>query len=259
VRGATRALAMTGLAVAGVAAPATASLGPLRRRLAPRLAGIGDAGHIALTYDDGPDPLSTPHFLDLLEDFGRTATFFLLGAHVARHPDLVIEMAQRGHELAVHGWEHECVLTLGPGRLLSDLRDTATLIEDVSGQRPRWYRPPYGVLSTPALLAARATGLRTVLWSAWGRDWEARATPPRIVRTVERTLGPGGTVLLHDTDRTSATGSWQHTLQASRVLLKCWADGPVAVGRLGDHGLRAHRSGTSSQVRGRIGPPQWSP
>lgn len=218
-----------------VAAPALASIGPARRLFLPRLSGIGRPDHLALTYDDGPDPVSTPHFLDLLDRHGRTATFFLLGAHVARHPALVAEMAERGHELAVHGWEHDCVLAVRPGRLAAQLRDTVAVIEDTTGRRPRWYRPPYGVLSTPALGAARASGLRTVLWSAWGRDWEARATPERIVRTVGRTLAPGGTVLLHDTDRTSAPGSWHHTLEASGLLLESWAGS--GVGPLAEHGV----------------------
>lgn len=226
-----------GLAVA--VAPAAASLGPARRRLAPGLAGIVAGDHVALTYDDGPDPVSTPLFLDLLERHGRTATFFLLGEHVQRHPALVAEMTARGHELAVHGWDHACVLTRSPARLADELVRTRALVEEVGGQPVRCYRPPYGVLGTHALLAARAAGLRTVLWSAWGRDWEARATPERIVRTLDRTLRPGGTVLLHDTDRTSAPGSWERTLLASRTLLARWEVDAWAVGPLREHGTSA--------------------
>ena len=232
------ALAATGAAAAvAVAAPSVASIGPARRRLAPRLSGIAAAPHVALTYDDGPDPVSTPLFLDLLDRHRRHATFFLLGEHVARHPALVAEMADRGHELAVHGWDHTCVLAVPPGRLVAELADTVDLLERLGGRRPRWYRPPYGVLSTPALVAARAAGLRPVLWSAWGRDWEARATPRRIVRTVGRTLAPGGTVLLHDTDRTSAPGSWRHTLVASEQLLEAWGRERLPVGPLREHAL----------------------
>ena len=227
-----------GLAALGVAAPAVASLGPARRRLAPGLAGVSDTRHVALTYDDGPDPATTPLFLDLLERHGRTATFFLLGEHVVRHPGLVAEMAARGHELAVHGWDHTCVLLKRPGRLAGEIQETVEVIERVSGRRAGWYRPPYGVLSTPALVAARAAGLRTVLWSAWGRDWEARATPRRIVETLDRTLAPGGTVLLHDTDRTSAVGSWKGTLRASETLLARWEADGQAVGPLAEHRLR---------------------
>jgi len=232
---------LLGATVAAVATPALASVGPARRRLAPGLAGISAAPHLALTYDDGPDPVSTPLFLDLLERHGRLATFFLLGEHVARHPALVAEMAARGHELAVHGWDHTCVLLKAPGRLAGEIQETVEVIVRITGQRAAWYRPPYGVLSTPALLAARAAGLRTVLWSAWGRDWEMRATPARIVRTVDRTLAPGGTVLLHDTDRTSAVGSWKGTLRASEALLERWDSEGRDVGPLREHGVRIRR------------------
>lgn len=223
-----------GLAVAAYA-PAAMSLTPLRRRVAPGLTGIGVAPHIALTYDDGPDPESTPYFLDLLAGHGRRATFFVLGKYAARHPELVDRIAREGHELAVHGWDHRCVVTKRPGRLHRELRDTAELLTGLTGDPVRWYRPPYGVLSTEALAAARAAGLRTVLWTAWGRDWEARATPARIVATAERRLAPGGTLLLHDTDRTSAPGSWERTLAASVTLLDRWDRDRAVVGPLRDH------------------------
>jgi len=106
---------------------------------------------------------------------------------------------------------------------------------DVTGTEVRWYRPPYGVLTTEALVAAHAAGLRTVLWSAWGRDWERAATPESVAHRVASALRPGGTVLLHDTDRTSAPGSWRATLAASGLLLADWADRGYDVGPLRDH------------------------
>ncbi|MGZ4449619.1 MAG: polysaccharide deacetylase family protein [Nocardioides sp.] len=232
-------LAVGGALLAAAAyGPALASVGPLRRALTPGLSGVGRAPHVALTYDDGPDPVSTPYFLDLLDAHGRTATFFLLGAHVERHPALVAEMAARGHELAVHGWDHVPVVLKRPATLARELRATVAAVERVTGQQPTWYRPPYGVLSAGALHAARTAGLRTVLWTAWGRDWEASATPERIVATVDRRLEPGGTLLLHDTDRTSAPGSWERTLAASTVLLDRWARTDAEVGPLREHHAR---------------------
>ncbi|GAA1807780.1 polysaccharide deacetylase family protein [Nocardioides hankookensis] len=218
-----------------------AGVGPLRRRVRPGLAGIGPTPHIALTYDDGPDPVSTPAFLRLLDRTGQRATFFVLGEHAVRHPVLVREMAAAGHELAVHGWDHRCVLRERPDALREGVRRTAGILGDLIGAPVRWYRPPYGVLSPAALAAARDTGLRTVLWSAWGRDWERRATPSRIVTTVDRTLRPGGTLLLHDTDRTAAAGSWRRTLAASELLLTRWAATGADVGPLRAHGLRPER------------------
>jgi len=95
-----------GAAVAAVhAAPALTSIGPLRRALLPALSGQGRPDHVALTFDDGPDPQSTPAFTELLHDRVR-ATFFLLGHMVSRATSLTRELVAAGHEVAVHGWHH---------------------------------------------------------------------------------------------------------------------------------------------------------
>jgi len=126
---------------AGVAAglqllPALTTVAPLRRAVLPRLAVAGQRRHVALTFDDGPDRVSTPRFLDLLADRGVTATFFLLGAYARREPVLVREMAAAGHELAVHGWGHDCIAMLRPGRLAGQLARSRDVVEDLTG-RPR--------------------------------------------------------------------------------------------------------------------------
>jgi peptidoglycan/xylan/chitin deacetylase (PgdA/CDA1 family) len=234
----TRALSALGTGATLAAAnllPSVGCLTPLRRAVLPRLAGISQRHHIALTYDDGPDPHSTPRFLELLAARGVTATFFLLAAHAEREPLLVQEMAAAGHELAVHGWQHDCLALRRPGGLTRDLVRSRQVIEEVSGTRVRWYRPPYGVMTVEGLLAARRAGLQTVLWSAWGVDWSPRATPATIVDAVSRSAVPGGTVLLHDTDRTAAPGSWRRTLEATGTLLDRWSDQDVLVGPLREH------------------------
>jgi peptidoglycan/xylan/chitin deacetylase (PgdA/CDA1 family) len=93
-----------GLAVAH-AAPGLTGLRPVRRTAFPGLAGLGRPGHVALTFDDGPDPAATPHVLELLEARGVRATFFMLGEQAARSPGLAAEVAAAGHEVAVHGWD----------------------------------------------------------------------------------------------------------------------------------------------------------
>jgi peptidoglycan/xylan/chitin deacetylase (PgdA/CDA1 family) len=229
--------ASTVLASAALAqlAPAITSLAPLRRRTMPLLAGTSPLPHVAWTYDDGPDPRSTPLFLELLDRHGVSATFFLLGKHVEGNVGLVREMSAAGHELAVHGWDHGCLALKRPGVVTGELRRTREAIEDVTGSPVTWYRPPYGVLTAEGVLAARRTCLRSVLWSTWGRDWSASSTPASIARKVTRVLRPGGTVLLHDTDRTAAPGSWRNTLAASDLLLQDLARQGVAVGPLRDH------------------------
>jgi peptidoglycan/xylan/chitin deacetylase (PgdA/CDA1 family) len=225
----------TGATAVVQAAPALTSIAPLRRLLMPRLSGRSNRHHIALSFDDGPDPASTPHFLDLLADHEVRATFFLLGAHAAREPGLVRDLADAGHEVAVHGWTHECLALVPPRRLTAELTRTREVLEDTTGTAVRWYRPPYGVLTAAGVWAARRAGLQTVLWSAWGVDWSAGATPSTIVHRVSRAVRPGGTVLLHDTDRTSAPDSWRRTLVATATLLDRWRADGIPVGPLHEH------------------------
>jgi peptidoglycan/xylan/chitin deacetylase (PgdA/CDA1 family) len=231
-----RALAAGLLTAAAVhAAPALTALTPARRALLPALAGTGPRDRVALTFDDGPDPISTPRFLRLLAEHDVRATFFVLGSMLARDPGLGREMLAAGHELAVHGWAHRCLLLRPPGATYDDLARARDLVASLGGDRPRWFRPPYGVLTTGALVACRRLGLQPKLWTAWGRDWEAGATPTSIVRTVTSTLIGGGTVLLHDSDCTSAAGSWQRTLAALPRLIDWTRDRGLRLGTLGGH------------------------
>ncbi|MFE0465039.1 polysaccharide deacetylase family protein [Kitasatospora sp. NPDC058965] len=219
--------------------PALTSLGPVRPLVAPRLSGPGDPGHVALTFDDGPDPASTPKFLAELEKTGTKATFFLLGQMLLKAPELGRELVAAGHEVAVHGWAHRPLLIRSPRATRDDVRRARDLIASVTGQQPRWYRPPYGVLNSAALYAARENDLRTVLWTHWGQDWTARATADSVLRTVTRAPLAGGTVLLHDSDCTSAPQAWRSTLGALPRLLDLCAEQGLKVGPLREHGLVA--------------------
>ncbi|MEU6173718.1 polysaccharide deacetylase family protein [Streptantibioticus parmotrematis] len=220
------------------AAPVISTLGPLRNRAMPRLAGRGRRDHVALTFDDGPDHLATPHFLRLLEARGVRATFFLLGSMLVRSPGLARETAAAGHEIGIHGWHHRPLALRGPRATLDDLARARDAVAEVTGRPPALFRPPYGVMSTAAHLACRRLELTPVLWTAWGEDWRRRATPRSVHDTVVRDLRGGGTILLHDSDCTSATGSWRTTLEAlPRILDTCGARG-WAVGPLADHGDR---------------------
>ncbi|HTW08132.1 MAG TPA: polysaccharide deacetylase family protein [Acidimicrobiales bacterium] len=229
------ALAATALAVQ--LAPAISGVRWARNRYLPELAGVGVAGHIALTFDDGPDRASTPSFLDALDDLEWKATFFMLATMARSSPDLVAEVAKRGHEVAVHGSRHSNHLGRGPAWVSRDMLAARDLLGDLTGQAPRWVRPPYGAVSSSTLWAARRASLQTVLWTTWGRDWRARATRDSIVADVQATLVPGATVLLHDSDCTSAPGSWKATLATLPLLSELWTSAGLRVGTLSTHGL----------------------
>ncbi|GGJ62929.1 polysaccharide deacetylase family protein [Streptomyces brasiliensis] len=219
------------------AAPVISTFGPLRNRAMPRLSGQGRPDHIALTFDDGPDHLSTPHFLGLLEARGVRATFFLLGSMLVRSPGLAKEMAAAGHEIAVHGWRHRPLLVRGPRATYDDLARARDAVADVTGRSPVLFRPPYGVMTTSAHLACRRLDLTPVLWTCWGEDWRRRATPRSVQDTVLKDLRGGGTILLHDSDCTSATGSWRTTLRALPYILDACQTRGWQVGPLREHGV----------------------
>ena len=199
------------------------------------MAGRGAAGHVALSFDDGPDRRSTPQFLRLLRARGVAATFFLLGRMVRDNADVAACLVDGGHEIGLHGYDHRCLLLRGPRATYDDLARGRDAVAQATGVVPRWWRPPYGVLTASALLAAARLELTPVLWTAWGCDWSARATPQSVYRIVTRDLRSGGTVLLHDSDTTSTPGSWRTTLAALPHLLDYCAEQGWRVGTLGEH------------------------
>jgi peptidoglycan-N-acetylglucosamine deacetylase len=224
------------LAAATHAAPAALFLPPIRNAISPSVAGLGAPGHVALTFDDGPHPEATPRILAVLRRHDVQATFFVLGSSLIRNPGLGRALVADGHEVAVHGWDHRCLLRRSTRAVYDDLARTVEAVTQHTGCRPGRVRAPYGVFTTPALVAARWLGLAPVLWTCWGFDWTRKATPTSVATTVLRGLTGGGTILLHDSDVAAAPGSWRATLGALPSILDyCRAHG-LAVGPLAEHG-----------------------
>jgi peptidoglycan/xylan/chitin deacetylase (PgdA/CDA1 family) len=237
--GKARLAAAVGLAAAVHCAPALTVLPRLRTRLFPRLSGLGDPDRIALTFDDGPHPDSTPHFIEALDARGIRATFFLLGSMLAQSPGLGRDLVAAGHEVAVHGWGHRNLLLERPSTTYDELARAYELIAETTGTRPRFFRPPYGVLSMPALLAARRLDLTTVLWTRWGKEWTRSATLGSVRHRLCTGLTGGATVLLHDSDCAFVSGSWRFSLEALPPLLDHCAERGLRVGPLNEHWLGA--------------------
>jgi peptidoglycan/xylan/chitin deacetylase (PgdA/CDA1 family) len=192
--------------------PAVANTFGVPRRLS--------AGHgIAITFDDGPHPEGTPAMLRELERAGALATFFLVGEQVQRRPGLAAEIVAAGHEIGSHGYRHVLMLRRTPWAMRDDLRRAAEVIGAVSGRAPEVYRPPYGVFSWFGLGLVRHLGLRPLLWSTWGRDWERAATPGSIAASATSGLRARDVVLLHDADHYSSRGSWRKTAAALPLVL----------------------------------------
>jgi peptidoglycan-N-acetylglucosamine deacetylase len=226
-----------GVGVVAHLLPGVVAWRSMRCRLLPRLSGVGDPGHVALTFDDGPDPKATPPILDALEALGWRATFFCLGAQVRRSPGLTRELVERGHEIGVHGDGHTSHLRRPSTTAVPDVLRARQTIEQITGTEAHWFRPPYGAVSSATLVAARRSRLQLVLWTTWGLDWRAHATGRTVAANVQRTFHPGATVLLHDSDITSVPGCWRSTVAALPRMAEAWAAAGLKVGTLGEHGV----------------------
>ncbi|MGH3841156.1 MAG: polysaccharide deacetylase family protein, partial [Pseudonocardiaceae bacterium] len=139
-RGTALGVAATIAAVAGWTGPALLRGRVLRAAGWPGLAGVGRAGHVALTFDDGPDPEGTPAVCEALDRLGWTATFFMLGAQVQRYPEVAAAAVAAGHEAAVHGFSHRNHLARGPVDVQRDVARAAEAVAAVTGVRPIWFR-----------------------------------------------------------------------------------------------------------------------
>jgi peptidoglycan/xylan/chitin deacetylase (PgdA/CDA1 family) len=178
------------------------------------------ADGVALTFDDGPHPVGTPAVLESLARAGAHGTFFMIGEQVARRPSLAAQVMADGHVIALHGYRHRWQVRLGAGQVAEDLRRGAAAIEDATGVRPVWHRPPYGLYSPAGLAATRAAGMQPLLWSRWGKDWRKFTTPARIAGRVTAELSPGDVILLHDADFYSARDSHVRTVLALERILR---------------------------------------
>lgn len=159
---------------------------------------------VFLTFDDGPDPETTPAILDTLARHGAKATFFVVGERVAAHPELVRRMVDEGHAVGGHTYWHRPPASVSAAQMWAEIEATDELLAPMLGGPPRLFRPPLGKL-TPGKLVRLALRRRTiVLWSQDPKDYAAES-PESICEWFERSpWGPGDIVLLHDTSRATA-------------------------------------------------------
>ncbi|HEY6571870.1 MAG TPA: polysaccharide deacetylase family protein [Candidatus Eisenbacteria bacterium] len=154
-------------------------------------------GRFAATFDDGPNPAATGSILDVLARFDAHATFFMLGAHVRRHGDLARRIVAEGHEAAVHGDSHWPVPMLLPGTIRKQVLRCAASIEEATGVRPRFYRPPFGFMSPGQARFVRDLGFEPVLGDVYPEDPQNPGVD-RIVSRVLPRLRDGSILILHD-------------------------------------------------------------
>jgi peptidoglycan/xylan/chitin deacetylase (PgdA/CDA1 family) len=189
------ALALLGV----VGSVVVASSRPELEVFGPVLVRARHPGRLALTFDDGPHPVSTPRILEALASHGATATFFVLADRCQAHPELVRAMLAGGHEVALHGRRHDPWLTTrSPARGAAEIREALEILATL-GARARRFRPPFGAVSPRLFEAARLAGVEVTWCSVRTRDG-GRVTEEELKARCARAVATD-IVMLHEGDR----------------------------------------------------------
>ncbi|MFF6911953.1 polysaccharide deacetylase family protein [Streptomyces sp. NPDC012466] len=192
-------LALSGCTGADTTAPSAARARPATDMQAARFGAVDcrEVKCIALTFDAGPSEHSA-RLLDILKEKQVPATFFLLGKrHIERYPELVRRMADEGHEVASHTWDHKILTRLGPEEIREELERPNEEIERLTGRRPTLMRPPQGRTDDTVHAICRELGLSEVLWSVTAKDYRTTDSD-LITRRVLAQSSRDGIILLHD-------------------------------------------------------------
>lgn len=155
---------------------------------------------LALTFDDGPDPGLTPRILDTLKQHNAKATFFVLGSHVAGNEALLQRIHQEGHEIGNHSWSHARFTRLTPDQIQQEIMSTQTAIIRAGVPAPHIFRPPYGDVNDAVLAQIPLSAVR---WSVDPEDWHPKKQP-LLLEHMAAHARPGGIVVMHDTEVTTA-------------------------------------------------------
>jgi peptidoglycan/xylan/chitin deacetylase (PgdA/CDA1 family) len=175
--------------------PRSRLLGPNWTRLPPPAA---ERKEIALTFDDGPDPETTPRVLDLLDEFGARASFFCIGAEARRHPALCREIVRRGHSVENHSQLHRWDFAFSGYRgFCQEIAEAQATLAGITGQAPRFFRAPFGIRNPLLEPALAHNGLQLASWTRRGFDTR-EGQPETVIRRLTRQLAAGDILLLHD-------------------------------------------------------------
>lgn len=173
---------------------------------------------VALTFDDGPDPLYTPRLLDLLDRYHVKATFFLVGERAALHPKLVQEIAARGHQIGSHCQIHKYAWFISPWKTWKSWTEGISTLERITGKPVQWIRPPWGTFNLFTFFWLKSHKKKAILWNAEGHDWDVQKNPEQIAKHILNAIREGGIIVMHDSG--GGAGAPENTLQAVELLLK---------------------------------------
>lgn len=153
---------------------------------------------LSLTFDDGPDPVRTPLVLDVLKAYGVKATFFLIGEKAEAYPEIVLRIHREGHLIGNHTYSHAPAYPLWPVWRISDnIQQANEVIFRITGLRPLWFRPPFGVTNPSIAQAVRGRWV-SIGWNIRSYDTAGRISRPKVCQRIAKRLQQGSIILLHD-------------------------------------------------------------
>ena len=173
----------------------------------------GGAKAIALTIDDGPSPIYTPQVLQILEKYKVKASFSMVGENVTYYPEIAREVAEAGHTIVNHTWNHADLALLSASQTRSEIASATDAIHAAVGQTPRMFRAPYGAWSKAALEYCASEHLMPLDWSVDPRDW-ARPGVREIVSNIMANTRTGSIILEHD-----GGGNRAETVAALKIVI----------------------------------------
>jgi len=154
-------------------------------------------GKIALTFDDGPHKAYTEEILDILNEYGIKATFFVVGSNVERHPEIVKRALAEGHEIGNHTYSHPHLTNIEGDELYREMLETERILMELTDFRPKLFRPPEGVYSQTVSNTLERLDYIPILWTVDTTDWK-RPKAETIAQTVMDHTEPGVIILCHD-------------------------------------------------------------
>jgi len=175
---------------------------------------------VALTFDDGPSPNWTPLILDELKKADVKATFFMLGEHVAKYPNVARRVAHEGHEIENHTNTHHVLIYYKAYELIKEVKDAESIIRGVTGVTTRFFRPPKAWLTGQEKIQLQEIGYKVVLWSLNSKDW-VTFDDKYMIKYILHHVRPGDIILFHDSGGTFSTeGGDRHetVLAISRII-----------------------------------------
>jgi peptidoglycan/xylan/chitin deacetylase (PgdA/CDA1 family) len=161
--------------------------------------GPAGAKRVAMTFDDGPHPENTPRILDVLDAHDARATFFLQGNLADRYPQIVREIARRGHEIGNHGYSHQDARVVASRVYVADVLRAQAAIEEILGRvLPRIFRPPFGNVTLGSMLALLRLRFRFIFWSLDSHDSFIERAPALVDHVGKQRIEAGSIMLFHD-------------------------------------------------------------